>query len=292
MDSSPLVLIADDSEVSRSTMANALQAAGFQVMQAIDGGSALKVVRDHPVAVAIIDHFMAPHGGFDFVKRLMIEEIDIPLIMVTSEETSDLLVEINRHKISRYLRKPVDPARLVEAVRRSLREVEKLKAPRGLALKAPSFGETVAITVSPEEAMRKAIDLACKNVATKHGGPFGAVVTDAAGHVIGEGVNGITSRCDPMAHAEVMAIRQATEKLGRTDLEGCILYCTSEPTSIGRALIESVGIGKVYYGLSHEDVSQIRSPRLHPPVIYERLGQDKAQEIFQSWSDMKSGPQD
>jgi two-component system response regulator FlrC len=122
MDSLSLVLIADNNEADRQSMAGALESAGFWVIQAIDGGSALKVVHEHKVAVAIIDHFMAPHGGFEFAKLLMVEHRDVPLILVTDKESSDLLIEARRYDISRFLKKPVDPARLVEAVRRAIRE--------------------------------------------------------------------------------------------------------------------------------------------------------------------------
>jgi tRNA(Arg) A34 adenosine deaminase TadA/CheY-like chemotaxis protein len=270
--SAPLILIADDSQVSRELMSNTLKAAGYEVIQAIDGGSALKVIHEHPVKVAIIDHFMAPHGGFDFAREVKNSKLNLPMIMVTNEETSDLLIETTRHGIGKYLRKPVDPKRLVETVRRSLREVQLDTAPR--------FDVEIDLAHSPAELMNRAIELAHRNAQSRHGGPFGAVVADADGHVIGEGVNGITSRCDPMAHAEVMAIRQATERLNRTDLKGCTLYCSSEPTTIGKSLIESVGLSRVYYGLSHSEVSQIRPSRALSPVIYEKLGHDEALKML------------
>ena len=277
--SNPLILLADDSEVSREFMSNTLKAAGYDVIQAIDGGSALKVIHEHPVKVAIIDHFMAPHGGFDFAREVKNRKFNLPMIMVTNEETSDLLIETTRHGIGKYLRKPVDPKRLIETVRRSLREVQ-------LDTPSPRPDVEINLTHNPADLMNRAIELAHRNAQSRHGGPFGAVVADADGHVIGEGVNGITSRCDPMAHAEVMAIRQATERLNRTNLEGCTLYCSSEPTTIGKSLIESVGLSKVYYGLSHSEVSQIRTFRPRPPVTYEKLGHDEALKMLHEFENL------
>lgn len=273
MSNTPRILLADDSQVSRESMANILVAAGYDVIQAIDGGSALKVIHERPVALAIIDHFMSPYGGFDFAKQVRGGKIKLPMIMVTNEDTSDLLIETTRHGISSYLRKPVDPKRLVELVRRTLRTVE-------LDTEAPKPDFEIEINLKPEDLMARAIELARSNAQTRHGGPFGAVVADPNGRIIGEGVNGITSRCDPMAHAEVMAIRQATEHLNQTHLEGCALYSSSEPTTIGKSLIESVGLTKVYYGLSHGDVDQMRTPRSRPPVSYEALSRDAALSMF------------
>jgi guanine deaminase len=281
----PLILIADDSEVSRESMANILKAAGYDIIQAIDGGSALKVVKEHPVALAIIDHFMAPHGGFDFAKQMQLNKTNIPMIMVTNEETSDLLIETTRHGIGKYMRKPVDPARLVETIRRTLRNVV-------IDRETPKIEIEVDLRLSPKELMQKAVELAHRNAQSRHGGPFGAIVADSEGRVIGEGVNGITSRCDPMAHAEVMAIRQATERMNQTHLEGCTLYCSSEPTTIGKSLIESVGLERVYYGLSHAEVNQLRVPRPRPPVTYERLGHDDALAMFKKFQTIKEAVSD
>lgn len=263
-----LILVADDSQVSREILSNILKTAGYEVIQAVDGGSALRVVKEHNVALAIIDHFMSPHGGFDFAKEIQNRRMTLPMIMVTNEETSDLLVETTRHNIGSYLRKPVDPKRFLEVVRRSLREpVEKTSS---------ISTETYKTHYSPEELMAKAIELAKKNALSGHGGPFGAVVADKDGRILGEGINGILSRSDPAAHAEVMAIRQATEKLNKTSLEGCVLYSSSEPTRISKALIDSAGISKVFYGLSHDDVRGFFPSKAYAPVAYEQTGRDAA----------------
>lgn len=285
MSQPPLILIADDSQVSRQYMTTALKTAGFEVIQAIDGGSALKVLHEHPVAIAIIDHFMVPYGGFEFAKQAKMFKPGLPMIMVTNEETSDLLIETTRHGINKYLRKPVDPERLVETVRRTLREVQSDHTTQQI-IEVP-----VQNRFKPSELMRRAIELAHRNAQSRHGGPFGAVVADTEGHVWGEGVNGVTSRCDPMAHAEVMAIRQATERLNQTHLEGYVLYCTSKPTTIGKALVESVGITKVYYGLSHADVNLMRSPRERTVVTYERLGYVEALHMFQEFQNLSNTPE-
>lgn len=79
MSDAPLILIADDNEADRSEMANALKEAGYQVMQAIDLGSARKVAREYNVAVAIIDHFMSPHDGLEFARFMVLDHIRMPM---------------------------------------------------------------------------------------------------------------------------------------------------------------------------------------------------------------------
>lgn len=272
MSEAPLILIADDSQVSREYLANILITAGYQVIQAIDGGSAFRVVKEHNVALAIIDHYMEPYGGLEFARGLRISDINIPMIMVTNEETSDLLVEITKQGISGYLRKPADEKHLKEMVRRALRTRESVE----IIDKKGVIGTDIAKSAfSHEELMQKALDLALKNVNSGHGGPFGAVVADKDGKIVGEGTNGMTSRADPAAHAEVMAIRQATLRLNTLSLEGCNLYISSEPTRIGKALIDSVGISKVYFGLSHADVAKFYPAKKYAEPAYEQIDRDK-----------------
>ena len=68
--------------------------------------------------------------------------------------------------------------------------------------------------------MARAIQLSIDNVQSGRGGPFGAVVV-RDGAIIGEAANQVTSTNDPSAHAEVLAIRGACQKLATFDLEGC-----------------------------------------------------------------------
>ena len=59
--------------------------------------------------------------------------------------------------------------------------------------------------------------------------PVGALVVDAAGEVVGEGWNLREVDQDPTAHAEVVALRAAAQRLGTWRLEGCTLVVTMEP---------------------------------------------------------------
>jgi tRNA(Arg) A34 adenosine deaminase TadA len=249
-----LILIADDDEISRSTLARAIEADGFDVMQAIDGGSAHKVLDEHDVALAIVDHMMHPKGGLDFARKAGIDTPRLPMVMVTDEITSDLLNEVNNLGFAQYFEKPVDPQRITRQIRRTI----KSNDPRARAALAHQTRSDRKYT--PDQLMRHAIKLGQRNAERAYGGPFGAVVADAQGAILGEGTNGRTARFDPIAHAEVMAIRQACQRLSQTHLQGCVLYSSSEPTALAQALIVSVELDTVYYGLTHDEVRQLRGP--------------------------------
>lgn len=120
-DSVEYVLIAASDPQWRGEMADILTNAGYHVIQALDGGSALKVVHEHKVIAVIVDHYMQPHGGLEFARDIAFDKYDIPMLLITGTETSDLLFEtINAH-FTGFLKRPVDPDRLVGAVQRMVR---------------------------------------------------------------------------------------------------------------------------------------------------------------------------
>ncbi|MEM7679690.1 MAG: response regulator [Pseudomonadota bacterium] len=266
------ILVADHNEMSREMIVTPLRNRGYAVFPAEDGQKALQIVKDEDIHLAIIDARLKLVDGLEFVKTLLVDKRKIPSILVTEETSSDLLMRSVSLGVQKVLQKPVPQARLMMAVERI---IDKL----GFTSDAV-FVEKHEVKNSPEDLMRKAIDLAETNAKSGQGRAFGAIVADKDGHVLGKGTNGITSRADPSAHAEVVAIRQAAAALGRADLSDCVLYCTGEPTKIGKALIESVAIGEVCYALSHEEVAAIRDDdQKEPPKLkVKQLGHDEAAE--------------
>lgn len=78
-----------------------------------------------------------------------------------------------------------------------------------------------------EEFLSEAIRLSTENV-INGGGPFGALVA-RGDQIIATGVNRVTDNCDPTAHAEVVAIRNACTALGTFQLDDCVVYTSCEP---------------------------------------------------------------
>ena len=106
-----------------------------------------------------------------------------------------------------------------------------------------------------EELMRKAIALSIENV-ENGGGPFGAVIAKD-GEILSTGANRVTHNCDPTAHAEVMAIRNACEKLGTFDLSGYEIYTSCEPCPMCLGAIYWAHLDKIYYGNTKTDAKNI-----------------------------------
>ncbi|MFT4114765.1 nucleoside deaminase [Silvibacterium sp.] len=97
------------------------------------------------------------------------------------------------------------------------------------------------------EFMRRAIELATRNVQSAAGGPFAAVIV-RDGVIVGEGANSVTATNDPTAHGEVVAIRDACARLGVFSLEGCEMYTSCEPCPMCLAASYWSRLEAVYYG--------------------------------------------
>ena len=149
-------------------------------------------------------------------------------------------------------------------------------------------------TMNSDQYMREAISMATENVANG-GGPFGAIIVKD-GKVIGRGVNRVTPNCDPTAHAEVNAIRDAARNIGDFDLSGSEIFTSCEPCPMCLGAIYWAHIGKIYYGNTKADAKDIdfddsfiydelALPYDRRKVPMEQLLRDEAIRTFKAWSE-------
>ncbi len=97
-----------------------------------------------------------------------------------------------------------------------------------------------------DSMMRRAIELAT-HAAQLDEVPIGAVVVHD-GEIVGEGYNTKEHGFNPTAHAEIIAIQQAAQRLGRWRLHGCTLFVTLEPCPMCAGAIVSARMDKVVFG--------------------------------------------
>lgn len=140
--------------------------------------------------------------------------------------------------------------------------------------------------INHKENLRKAIELSNQSV---DGGssPFGCVIVDAGGKVVGQGHNRVVPDNDPTAHGEVMAIRNACKNLGSFDLSGCILYTSCEPCPMCLNACKWANIKEVYYAADRYDAEDIgfrdRVFYEDDPVELVRIDLPEAREVMQKW---------
>jgi tRNA(adenine34) deaminase len=127
---------------------------------------------------------------------------------------------------------------------------------------------SLPVAASDTAAMTRALALAGQ--AAAHGDvPVGAVVTDAAGRIIGEGRNEREATGDPTAHAEIVALRRAAQVLGTWNLEGCSLVVTLEPCVMCAGAVLQSRVPRLVYGAWDEKAGAAGS--VHDLVRDRRL---------------------
>jgi guanine deaminase len=103
--------------------------------------------------------------------------------------------------------------------------------------------------------MKQAIALAVENVREGRGGPFAALVVKD-GQIIATGVNLVTATHDPTAHAEIVAIRAACQKLQAFQLDGCDLYASCEPCPMCLGAIYWARPQAYYFACTRESAAE------------------------------------
>ncbi len=106
--------------------------------------------------------------------------------------------------------------------------------------------------------MRDALAIARQAFATDDV-PVGALIVNADGVVVGTGFNEREANSDPTAHAEIVAIRNATARLQKSRLDGCTLIVTLEPCAMCAGAIAQSRISHLVYGAWDEKAGAVGS---------------------------------
>ena len=106
--------------------------------------------------------------------------------------------------------------------------------------------------------MQQAISLA-KETATKGDVPVGALVVNDAGTIIGIGANLRERDNDPTAHAEIVAIRNAANKIGNYRLDDLTMVVTLEPCGMCAGAIAQSRIKRLVFGSFDEKCGAVGS---------------------------------
>ncbi|MCD6489774.1 MAG: tRNA adenosine(34) deaminase TadA [Thermodesulfobacterium sp.] len=137
-----------------------------------------------------------------------------------------------------------------------------------------------------EEALKEA-ELAFKEDEV----PIGAVIVSPEGETIGRGRNQIIKFCDPTAHAEILAIKEACKNLKNYRLIGCKMYVTLEPCPMCAYALVLARIEEVIFATRDEKGGACKSiynivedKRLnHQVKIREGILKEKAQKLLKDF---------
>lgn len=148
--------------------------------------------------------------------------------------------------------------------------------------------------------LREAIRLAQANM-EQGGRPFGAVIV-RDGQVLATGVNQILTTNDPTSHAELNAIRAASQKLGTPSLAGCAVYASGHPCPMCMAAMRLAGVAEVAYAYSNDDgepfglsTAAIYADLARPfeqqsmKIAYMPVRLDDAEDLYAQWLRRQAG---
>lgn len=139
------------------------------------------------------------------------------------------------------------------------------------------------------DPMARALELA-REAAMAGEVPVGAVVTHE-GKIVGEGHNAPRGLKDPTAHAELLAIRRASEALDSERLENCDLWVTLEPCAMCAGAIAHARIARLYYAASDPKGGAVehgarvfeQKQCLHRPEVYSGMGGETAAGLLREF---------
>ncbi|HEX6544389.1 MAG TPA: response regulator transcription factor [Ktedonobacterales bacterium] len=122
------VLVVDDERNIREVLAQYLEVAGFAVIEAADGATALRLAATTPPDLVVLDLMLPGIDGMEVCRRLRAEST-IPILMLTAKtEEEDKLAGFGLGADD-YVTKPFSPREVVVRVQALLRRVEALRVP-------------------------------------------------------------------------------------------------------------------------------------------------------------------
>ena len=89
--------------------------------------------------------------------------------------------------------------------------------------------------------------------------PVGAVVVDKEGRIIGRGHNLVVAGHDPSGHAEIIALRNASQNIKNYRLDNCAIYVTLEPCSMCSGAIIGARLTRLVYGAKDQKAGAVES---------------------------------
>lgn len=114
------LLVVDDDDATRTGLRYLLIDAGFTVDVARDGAEALNKIVNQDFGVVLLDVRLPKIGGLDILSHCSRKRHPPRVIVMTGVDTTDVVLDALRRQAYDFLPKPIQPARLIEIVRRAL----------------------------------------------------------------------------------------------------------------------------------------------------------------------------
>lgn len=116
----PAILVTDDDATTRQMVRGVLKKAGYDVFTACDGMAALRAIQQKRFDLVLLDIWMPKMTGLGLLGHLHGEKYIPKIVVMTSDQTSDTLLDALRGRVYQYLKKPLDATTLLTTVENAL----------------------------------------------------------------------------------------------------------------------------------------------------------------------------
>ncbi len=146
------VLVADDDDDLRRITAAMLRHLGHEVVTAPNGSAALGLLDGQDFDLVLSDIVMPDLSGLELLRRVRQRDLDLPVLLMTARPEIDTAIDAVTYGALRYLRKPLTPEVLSEAVAEAVR-LRRLAMLRRRELTAGTGGWIGTMTPRSDEAL-------------------------------------------------------------------------------------------------------------------------------------------
>ena len=170
-------------------------------------------------------------------------------------DTAQNLLEVSASSIEQIVRFPLSElTSAVEAFREEIRQKRKHKA-----LSREEEVRLSRIDRSRDEYFMREALVEAEKAHQAGEVPVGAVVVDKEGKIIGRGHNLVVAGHDPSGHAEIIALKNASQNLKNYRLDNCTIYVTLEPCPMCSGAIIGARLARLVYGANDQKAGAAES---------------------------------
>ena len=170
-------------------------------------------------------------------------------------DTAQNLLEVSASSIEQIVRFPLSElTSAVEAFREEIRQKRKHKA-----LSREEEVRLSRIDRSRDEYFMREALVEAEKAHQAGEVPVGAVVVDKEGKIIGRGHNLVVAGHDPSGHAEIIALKNASQNLKNYRLDNCTIYVTLEPCPMCSGAIIGARLARLVYGAKDQKAGAVES---------------------------------
>jgi CheY-like chemotaxis protein/anti-sigma regulatory factor (Ser/Thr protein kinase) len=114
------ILVVDDDRTTVYVLQRLLNGAGYSTHVAMDGVEALKMLRAEPFDLLLLDVWMPRMNGLELLAKLRSRRHRPRVVVMTSDDTPETLLQAVRERAFKYVQKPVESAALLDTIREAL----------------------------------------------------------------------------------------------------------------------------------------------------------------------------